>query len=457
MNSDARALLAAIVADPADDTVRLAYADCIEEHGNVARAQFIRLQIEAERHHPHSAKHAALTQQAAALFEEHWIDWWTEVCEAVGLTLPEPKPKSRFGRFAGLKGLRTQAGHPYGSGGMIHTYPGGDVPAPPFRVSRTRDFRQAGFEEALFRRGFPEQLDLDSPPTFGHDSLDARLPAVSPVVTLSLRGKLPAGDYQPYGQKLPSLRSLSINNLVNWDPERLCALLQSPSLTKLEWFGYSSSLYPWEREAAERQVLETLRMLPQKQLKRLGIRPWTSRVTEAITSMQSLAGLTSVHVSSSALGTLASLADSLQFAELRDLEFYGPIGRDEFATLRTGRVWSKLRRFVIGVSESDTDPFTTEHLKALLWHAKLPTLEELHLYVVPPEAVSIPVLIQSPLLKQLRHCTFLTVDLDHVPESELHQLPGMFDLDRIETFKFHGPRKGLDALKRQLGDRLRLR
>ena len=49
MTDDARALLAAIVADPADDTARLAYADCIEENGNSARAEFIRLQIEAER------------------------------------------------------------------------------------------------------------------------------------------------------------------------------------------------------------------------------------------------------------------------------------------------------------------------------------------------------------------------------------------------------------------------
>lgn len=38
-------LLAAILADPADDTVRLVYADWLQEHGDDARAEFIRVQI----------------------------------------------------------------------------------------------------------------------------------------------------------------------------------------------------------------------------------------------------------------------------------------------------------------------------------------------------------------------------------------------------------------------------
>jgi uncharacterized protein (TIGR02996 family) len=38
------AFLRAILADPGDDGVRLAYADFLEEHGRLERADFIRLQ-----------------------------------------------------------------------------------------------------------------------------------------------------------------------------------------------------------------------------------------------------------------------------------------------------------------------------------------------------------------------------------------------------------------------------
>jgi uncharacterized protein (TIGR02996 family) len=46
---EARAFLDAIVADPADDTVRLAYADWLEEHDFPDRAAFIRIQVELAR------------------------------------------------------------------------------------------------------------------------------------------------------------------------------------------------------------------------------------------------------------------------------------------------------------------------------------------------------------------------------------------------------------------------
>lgn len=43
--SDLDALLKAILANPEDDTVRLVYADALEENGQAERAEFIRLQI----------------------------------------------------------------------------------------------------------------------------------------------------------------------------------------------------------------------------------------------------------------------------------------------------------------------------------------------------------------------------------------------------------------------------
>lgn len=45
-STDAAAFLAAIRAHPADDVARLVFADWLEEHGQEARAEFIRVQVE---------------------------------------------------------------------------------------------------------------------------------------------------------------------------------------------------------------------------------------------------------------------------------------------------------------------------------------------------------------------------------------------------------------------------
>ena len=89
--SDHAAFQKAIAADPADLTGRLVYADFLEETGEpplVARADFIRAQIEADNLPPNDPRRAELLGRADGLFAEHWIDWWTPVCRAVGLRVP---------------------------------------------------------------------------------------------------------------------------------------------------------------------------------------------------------------------------------------------------------------------------------------------------------------------------------------------------------------------------------
>jgi uncharacterized protein (TIGR02996 family) len=49
MTTEERALLAAILAEPDDDTVRLAYADWLDENGRGERGEFIRVQVEVAR------------------------------------------------------------------------------------------------------------------------------------------------------------------------------------------------------------------------------------------------------------------------------------------------------------------------------------------------------------------------------------------------------------------------
>ena len=64
--SDAPALLAAIRAAPDDDAPRLVYADWLDEHGDPARAEFIRVQCELARHDS-----PALRRREAELLAAH--------------------------------------------------------------------------------------------------------------------------------------------------------------------------------------------------------------------------------------------------------------------------------------------------------------------------------------------------------------------------------------------------
>lgn len=49
MSDDEQAFLNAIIAEPAEDTYRMAFADWLEEHDQTERAEFIRVQIELSR------------------------------------------------------------------------------------------------------------------------------------------------------------------------------------------------------------------------------------------------------------------------------------------------------------------------------------------------------------------------------------------------------------------------
>lgn len=55
--TDGTLLLAAILAQPDEDTPRLVYADWLQENGQGERAEFIRVQVEYARIHAHVAAH----------------------------------------------------------------------------------------------------------------------------------------------------------------------------------------------------------------------------------------------------------------------------------------------------------------------------------------------------------------------------------------------------------------
>ncbi len=84
------ALHRAVIASPEDRTVRLAYADALDETGeqaNAIRAEFIRTQIGLETV-PIALPFHPSRQRCPELFKEHWLGWWRPVCEAAGLPAP---------------------------------------------------------------------------------------------------------------------------------------------------------------------------------------------------------------------------------------------------------------------------------------------------------------------------------------------------------------------------------
>lgn len=78
--SDEEALLAAILANPAEDTPRLVFADYLDENGSSERAEFIRVQVElarlpdADRQTPH---YRSLLVRFRQLVADH-ADGWSE-------------------------------------------------------------------------------------------------------------------------------------------------------------------------------------------------------------------------------------------------------------------------------------------------------------------------------------------------------------------------------------------
>ena len=80
--TDRMALLQSVLANPDDDIPRLVYADWLEEFGSdadVARAHFIRAEIEAEGLPANSPERIEAESTAAKLFNKHGTSWNAEL------------------------------------------------------------------------------------------------------------------------------------------------------------------------------------------------------------------------------------------------------------------------------------------------------------------------------------------------------------------------------------------
>src|SRR5262245_12784273 len=81
--TESAALLAAIIANPGEDTPRLAYADWLDENGEPARARCIRLQYESEKLPPIGAKASKAKKEEEALLKKHGKKWVGEIAKLV--------------------------------------------------------------------------------------------------------------------------------------------------------------------------------------------------------------------------------------------------------------------------------------------------------------------------------------------------------------------------------------
>lgn len=77
--SEEATFLAAIAAAPDDDAVRLVYADWLDEQGDTDRAEFIRLQFEAERHEEWTPARMDIGERVNALLERNRDRWLRDV------------------------------------------------------------------------------------------------------------------------------------------------------------------------------------------------------------------------------------------------------------------------------------------------------------------------------------------------------------------------------------------
>jgi uncharacterized protein (TIGR02996 family) len=86
MIDDQLALLRNIRARPDDNLARLVYADWVEERGDQAMGELIRLHIEREQSEPGSSAYFELITQAAILLAQHRDRWTEELREQFGVT-----------------------------------------------------------------------------------------------------------------------------------------------------------------------------------------------------------------------------------------------------------------------------------------------------------------------------------------------------------------------------------
>jgi uncharacterized protein (TIGR02996 family) len=88
MTSDGEALFRAICEEPWEDTPRLVYADWLDENGDPARAEFIRVQIELARVPEGQSRPPELVAREAELLKKSRGRWLRGMPHGLGVAMP---------------------------------------------------------------------------------------------------------------------------------------------------------------------------------------------------------------------------------------------------------------------------------------------------------------------------------------------------------------------------------
>ncbi len=421
MTSDLQALLAAIIADPADDTTRLAYADCLEENGNAPRAEFIRLQVEAERHHPDSNARGAREDRARAIFEQNWREWWGEVCAAVGVPASEVPHYILTGSGAAVGLTR-----PHG----VWSY----LP------------EQRG---VTFRRGFPESVAV---PGLGVGlkavgAYLARWANASPLTELVMTSAHQEPRHAwPEGPHLATVRRLDLRY---YDADTFGAACASPNLSALDHLALAPAFDPYgggTPNTVADDLAAVIASAHAPRLRHLSLADGSERVVELLAGAEALAGLESLRTPN----PHGALASSPHLAALRKLRVpvYGV--PQVVAPLLQSPAWNRLTYLELDYGHG------ADELRVFPQRDELANLEEFRLAGTVLTSAAVRDLARSPLLKRLKHFALAGIYNDG---RALLPLVDAVDPARIETFAVaipYFPQRAADALRAKFGDRFRV-
>lgn len=222
------ALHRAVVANPEDHTVRLVYADALDEAGgksDAARAEFIRSQIELATRPEGDPTAADIAARCRKLFEEHWLGWWRPVCLASSLPPPHTPSRRLRDRIVQALGEAHPAGWPYFRSGTDPT---------------TINLSGTGMS-IRFAAGFPEEVRfLSTEGSVGGPGLPHHWGDAMPLVRLAFSSAITPIEWQQIeGPHLDRLSSLTFDRVL---PDTTMLVALSPHLAALKHL----SINPYE-------------------------------------------------------------------------------------------------------------------------------------------------------------------------------------------------------------------
>ena len=268
MTSDESALLAAACAHPDDDAPRSAYADWLEDHGEPARAEFIRVQCELARLPKRSQRRKALASREAELLWQFEGEWLTRDLTACGLwdllpadveSLADKLPAFGFwfhrferGFVAELRGSAES---------LLEAAPCLDR-LPPLGTLFLAGFGRKTLAGLLRRPGMAHVRVLRLHPwdDFGSNRLgDAGVAALAGSSNLPRLASLSLGDNEvtdagvaelAASPRLPALEELYLDGNDGIGPAGAWALARSPNLARLRFLDLGGTGVPEEDPAA---------------------------------------------------------------------------------------------------------------------------------------------------------------------------------------------------------------